>query len=92
MEMPINARGHKMNFRALTLAEILDATKDGTWSGPTLYVINNKGDKACAVRMNGRPKRWKRDTSRFELPVKHGIYSAVRLDNSYVGRILTPTK
>lgn len=32
-------------------------------------------DKPINWRANGKLKTWKRDTTRFSLPIKHGLYS-----------------
>lgn len=33
-------------------------------------------------RRNGATRRWKREPSRFEIPVKHGLRSYDRIDNA----------
>lgn len=33
-------------------------------------------------RANGKCKVWKRDTSRFQLPIKHGLYSYGYIDET----------
>ena len=41
-------------------------------------------EKTTRVRPSGRCQTWKRDTSRFRLPVKYGLYesSAITEDNA----------
>ena len=51
------------------------------------WLITNAGD-AKQVRRNGAIKRWKRDPNRVEIPVKYGLYEHVRLDASYLDRVL----
>lgn len=40
------------------------------------YDVPNAVDcKPIRWRANGKCKTWKRDTARFQLPIKHGLYS-----------------
>lgn len=36
---------------------------------------NQQLDKPARWRANGKCKTWKRDPARFQLPIKHGLYS-----------------
>lgn len=38
-------------------------------------------DKPIRWRANGKCKTWKRDSSRFQLPIKYGLYSYGYLTN-----------
>ena len=39
------------------------------------------------VKVNGQPKRWKRDASRIEIPVKYGLYEYTTFYNRHDGKI-----
>jgi hypothetical protein len=45
--------------------------------GTILYHVTNKNADCSAQRwrVNGQPKTWKRDPSRVQVPVKHGLYT-----------------
>ena len=44
--------------------------------GTTLYSVHNRNsDGTCQRwRVSGQVKTWKRDASRVEFPIKHGLY------------------
>lgn len=58
--------------QALTLDEA-KALRPGT----TLYSrVNHNADGTCQRwKVNGQVKTWKRDASRVQVPVKHGMYA-----------------
>jgi len=43
--------------------------------GQTIYHVDlrNADKTPLRARVNGKIKRWKRDPSRFEIPMKHGL-------------------
>ncbi len=41
--------------------------------GDTIWFIDIKGS-ARRLKVNGRPKRWKRQPDKIEVPVKYGMY------------------
>lgn len=47
--------------------------------------IKNADGTPLRVRANGKCKTWKRDSARFELPIKHGLYaySYIAQDNAH---------
>lgn len=50
-------------------------------------VIGKRGgitDTIVRVRRNGKTQTWKRDTTRFRVPIKHGMYDygEITLDNA----------
>jgi hypothetical protein len=61
------------SYRKLTLAEVKALT------GHAL-VISNQGD-VVRVKINGKVRTWKRDVTRFEVPIKYGLYEYATLDN-----------
>lgn len=55
-------------FRPMTLAEAQTLRY-----GEHIWFVANDGS-ARQVKVNGTPKRWKRDPNRIEIPVKYGMY------------------
>jgi hypothetical protein len=45
-------------------------------------IIQNADGTRLRVRRNGKTRTWKRDTSRFEIPVKYGLYEYYIIDNT----------
>lgn len=45
--------------------------------GQILYHLKNKNSDGTAQRwkVNGKPKTWKRNPERVQVPVKHGLYT-----------------
>ncbi len=41
---------------------------------PGQSVCTDVGPKTMRWKINGKPKTWKRDPSRVEVPVKYGLY------------------
>jgi hypothetical protein len=41
--------------------------------GDHIWFLSNDGS-ARRVKVNGKPKVWKRDASKLEVPVKYGMY------------------
>lgn len=60
------------SYRFLTLDEIK------ALSGHAL-IVSNKGD-IIRVKINGMVKTWKKDTNRFSVPVKYGLYECGRIE------------
>lgn len=52
-------------------------------------VIDRRGDRWYTCRRNGRTRSWKRDPSRFEIPVKFRLrdYITVRSEHFYNGEV-----
>lgn len=52
------------------------------------YTSNDK--TVVRVKVNGKPKRWKRDQNRIEIPFKYGLYEYGRFYNRDIeqGRLL----
>ncbi len=52
--------------------------------GDVIYEIDNFNANGTPVRwrVNGQAKTWKRDLSRFQVPIKHGLYDYSYLDNT----------
>lgn len=59
-------------FRPMTFNEV---TALGYGDHP--WILSNAGD-ARRVKVNGTPKRWKRDRERVEVPIKYGMYECAR--------------
>lgn len=51
------------------------------------YMLSNSGD-ARRVKINGKVRRWKRDASRIEIPVKYGLYEYATITD--ISRVLIP--
>jgi hypothetical protein len=87
MKLTTNTEAKKKNpefkdYRPITLDEA-----KGLHYGDHCQVLLNNG-RAGTVKINGRVKRWKRDTDRIEIPVKYGLYECVTLTNSDYTRLL----
>jgi hypothetical protein len=46
------------------------------------YFISMFNGRVIRWRKNGTCKTWKRDATRYRLPVKHGLYSYAYIDES----------
>ena len=44
--------------------------------------LQNSDGTRLRVRRNGKTRTWKRDLSRFEIPVKYGLYEYHIIDNT----------
>ena len=55
--------------------------------GTILYHIENRNADGTPQRwrVNGQVKRWKRDTDRIRVPLKHGLYQYDYLENDGLG-------
>ena len=42
--------------------------------------LKNADGTPLRARVNGQVKTWKRDTSRFQVPMKHGLYDYFYID------------
>lgn len=60
--------GKSAEFRPMTLEEAKLLRY-----GEHIWFLANDGS-ARQVKVNGVPKRWKRDPDRIEVPVKYGMY------------------
>lgn len=49
----------------------------------------NGGD-ARRVKINGAVRRWKRDRTRIEVPIKYGLYEYATLTSTDIERVLIP--
>lgn len=72
------------NFRAMTFEEASALTY-----GQQIWMLSVNGD-ARRVKVNGQPKRWKRDATRIEVSLKYGMYEYARFDERDIsqGRLL----
>ena len=73
-----------------TLAEYRPITPEEARTlqyGDTLYFTNGDG-VARAIRINGKPRTWKRDPERLELPCKYGFYECATFE-ARDGRMVT---
>ena len=82
--MKIDRSGDYLNMRLgpdmPALEQIEDALRCG-W----LWALTAR-DRYWQLRRNGQTQRWKRDSSRFSIPVKAGLRACTRVDqNSNVG-------
>ena len=61
--------------------------------GDILHHISHKNSDGTPVRwkVNGKVKTWKRDPSRMEVPVKHGIYDYDTLSDCDLHLVSLPT-
>ncbi len=61
------------------------------WGNTTLYhvTLRNSDGSAVRARTNGKCKVWKRDLSRFQLPMKHGLRDCFYLTESNASEWLT---
>lgn len=57
--------------------------------GQTLHHVTNKNADGTPQRwrVNGKPKTWKRDQGRVEVPLKHGLYTYGRLTEDDLGLV-----
>jgi hypothetical protein len=79
-----------MKFRVLTTEDILNGNKDafGYLRLGDLFTIDRNGN-AANVRQNGKVKTWKRDKTRWELPLKYGLYECFTIkSDSYKDDLL----
>lgn len=57
----------------------------------TIYHVSLKGSdkQPIRARINGKLKTWKREPERFQLPVKHGLYTCfyITQDNANEWRV-----
>ena len=53
------------------------------YHGQILYHVQNRNADGSPQRwrVNGQVKRWKRDTDRVRVPIKHGLYNCDYLEN-----------
>jgi hypothetical protein len=70
----------------LDLATLLELDTAGKLPQHWWFIANDGTAKQC--RTNGRLRRWKRDLSRVELPVKYGLYECATLDAAGIARLL----
>lgn len=67
--------------QALTCKNFLQISKykPAVYANFPFYGVNcdeiEQLDKPVRWRANGKCKTWKRDPARFQLPIKHGLYS-----------------
>jgi len=73
-----NGREGVGNFVALTVEEA-KALK----SGDHVWYYLERGD-TVRVKVNGKPKTWKRTPERVEVPVKYGLYEYGRVDSRQI--------
>jgi hypothetical protein len=78
--------GPTARFRAMTFTEA-----SALRYGDHLWFISNDGS-ARVVKVNGLPKRWKRDPGRIEIPAKYGMYEYATFTRRDIeaGRLLVP--
>jgi hypothetical protein len=76
-------QGHG-EFRPMTLDEVKQLSYDDH-----VWFVSVQGD-AKRAKVNGRPRTWKRDSTRIELPIKYGLYEYATFDAADIaaGRIL----
>lgn len=54
-----------------------------------IMVLSNK-NTAVNAKVNGKVKRWKKDRSRIEVPLKYGLRECVTFTQHDIDRILIP--
>jgi hypothetical protein len=61
----------------------IDEVKNLTY-GQTIYhkVKKNADGTAMRVRLSGKVKVWKRDSSKVHAPIKHGMYESYWIDEN----------
>lgn len=57
-------------------------------SGDILYQLDacNSDGSYCRWKVNGKVRTWKKDKSRVEIPVKHGMYTYGLILASFINR------
>lgn len=71
-----------VTVRPMTFAEALSLHY-----GDQVSVTDNAGQlRHCKV--NGKVKTWKKDPTRFELPLKYGMYEFVRFSENDIHRLV----
>ena len=52
--------------------------------------FHSRDNDARTAKVNGQVKRWKRDRSRIDVPLKYGMYKCARFDQHDIDRVLIP--
>ena len=79
-------RGDPVTFRT---PESVDEMQAWCEAHSHIEFYSNQGD-ARVAKVNGQVKRWKRDRSRIEVPIKYGMYECARFNEHDIGRVLIP--
>ena len=74
----------KSSYRSITLAE----AKKLQYGDKVLFIDQHGKVRECKV--NGKPKTWKRDETRIEIPAKYGLYEYYTFTSSDFDRIVIP--
>ena len=75
-------RGEESEYRPLTLDEVKSLKY-----GDRVDFIDTSG-KVRTLKVNGKVRRWKRDTDKVEVPCKYGLYEYYTFTNRDINRLV----